>query len=137
MEVRIYYEDTDAAGVVYHANYLKYFERARTEYFRAGGLSVAELASEGFVFPVIRVEMDFRAPALHDDLVSITTYPEQVKGSSFTLRQQVVRKVDGRLLVEALITLACVGPGLKARRIPPGAKRLLDGELAGTINHEI
>ena len=132
MDVRIYYEDTDAAGVVYHANYLKYFERARTEYFRAHGLSVAELASDGFVFPVVRMEMDFRAPAVHDDLVSIRTYPEQIKGSSFVLRQRAVRKIDGRLLVDALITLAYVGPGLKARRIPSAARHLLEEELAGS-----
>jgi len=133
MDVRIYYEDTDAAGVVYHANYLRYFERARTEYFRTHGLSVTELASDGFVFPVVRVEMDFRAPAVHDDLISIRTYPEQVKGSSFVLRQQAVRKVDGRLLADALITLACVGPELKARRIPPAARHLLEKELANPV----
>ncbi len=133
MDVRIYYEDTDAAGVVYHANYLKYFERARTEYFRARGLSVTELASDGFVFPVVRVEMDFKAPAVHDDLVLIRTYPEQVSGSSFVVRQQAVRKTDGKLLVDALITLVCVGPGLKARRIPPVARHVLEKELATAV----
>lgn len=136
MDVRIYYEDTDAAGVVYHANYLKYFERARTEFFRDRGLSVTELAADGFVFPVVRVEMDFRAPALHDDLLSIRTFPEQMKGSSFVVRQQAVRKADGKLLVEALITLACVGPGLKARRIPAAARELLAGELGEQASEE-
>jgi acyl-CoA thioester hydrolase len=133
MDIRIYYEDTDAAGVVYHANYLKYFERARTEYFRVRGLSVTELAADGFVFPVVRMEINFLAPAVHDDLLSIGTYPEQIKGSSFSLRQQAVRKIDGKVLVEALITLACVGPGLKARRIPPVARQLLEGELAKSL----
>jgi acyl-CoA thioester hydrolase len=136
MDVRIYYEDTDAAGVVYHANYLKYFERARTEFFRDRGLSVTELASDGFVFPVVRVEMDFRAPALHDDLLSIRTFPEQVKRSSLMVRQQAVRKADDKLLVEALITLACVGPGLKARRIPPAARELLEGERNAQVSEE-
>ncbi len=132
MEVRIYYEDTDAAGVVYHANYLKYFERARSEYLRERGVSVSELASEGFVFPVVRVEIDFRSPALHDDLLLIHTSPEQVKGSSFALRQQAVRKTDGRLLADALITLACVGPELKARRIPSILRDLLEARLSET-----
>jgi acyl-CoA thioester hydrolase len=132
MDVRIYYEDTDAAGVVYHANFLKYFERARSEYLRERGVSVPELAAEGFVFPVVRVEMDFRSPALHDDLLSITISPEQVKGSFFALRQQAIRKTDGRLLVDALISLACVGPGLKARRIPSIVKQLLEAELFKT-----
>lgn len=130
MDVRIYYEDTDAAGVVYHANYLKYLERARTEYFRLRGLSVTELAAAGFVFPVVRVEMDFRAPAVHDDLLLITTRPEQVNASTFVVRQQVLRKSDDRLLVNALITLACVGPGLKPRRVPSAARHLLEEELA-------
>jgi acyl-CoA thioester hydrolase len=126
MDIRIYYEDTDAAGVVYHASYLKFFERARTEYFREHGLLVAELASAGFVFPVIRMEIDFKAPALHDELLSIITRPERVGGSSFTVRQQAVRPADGRLLVEAQVSLACVSPQLKARRIPNEIRRVLE-----------
>ncbi|MBI2354287.1 MAG: YbgC/FadM family acyl-CoA thioesterase [Deltaproteobacteria bacterium] len=128
MDVRIYYEDTDAAGVVYHANYLKYFERARTEYLRSRGLSVLSLAAKGFVFPVVRMEIDFKAPALHDDLLSITTLPEKVCGSSFTLRQQALRPSDGRVLVDALVTLACVSPALKARRIPAEVRQVLEAK---------
>ena len=81
MDIRTYYEDTDAAGVVYHANYLKFFERARTEYFRERGLSVSELAAAGFVFPVVRMELDFRAPARHDDLLSVETALTQARVS--------------------------------------------------------
>lgn len=72
MGVRIYYEDTDTGGVVYHADYIKYTERARTEYFRGHGFSVAELARNGFILPVVRLEIDFKAPALHDDLLMTT-----------------------------------------------------------------
>ena len=126
MDIRIYYEDTDAAGVVYHASYLKFFERARTEYFRERGLGVAELADAGFVFPVIRMEIDFKAPAVHDELVSIITRPERVGGSSFTVRQQAARQSDGRLLVEAQVILACISPQLKARRIPDHVRRVLE-----------
>src|ERR1700688_2920501 len=126
MDIRIYYEDTDAAGVVYHASYLRFFERARTEYFRERGLGVAELANAGFVFPVIRMEIDFKAPALHDELVSVVTRPERVGGSSFTVRQQVVRPSDGRLLVEAVVILACISQKLKARRIPDEIRRMLE-----------
>jgi acyl-CoA thioester hydrolase len=128
MDVRIYYEDTDAAGVVYHANYLGYFERARTEFFRDRGLSVTALAADGFIFPVVHAEMNFRAPGRHDDLLTIRTIPEQVKGSAFVVRQQALRKADGKLLVEALITLVCVGPGLKARRLPPVVRQILGGD---------
>lgn len=126
MEVRIYYEDTDAAGVVYHANYLKFFERARTEYFRERGLFVAELAAAGSVFPVVRMEVDFIAPARHDDLLEVITKPEQISGSSFSLRQQIYRAGDGRLLVNALVKLACIGPDSKARRIPTEVRKVVE-----------
>lgn len=125
MDVRIYYEDTDAAGVVYHANYLKYFERARTEYFRGHGLLVAELAKEGYVFPVVRMEIDFKAPARHDDLLIIETQPEHVSGSSFSVRQQAIRGSDGKVLATTLVKLACIGPDLRARRIPSMVKQVI------------
>ena len=128
MQVRIYYEDTDVAGVVYHANYLKFLERARTEYFRERGLLVAELAASGHVFPVVRMEVDFIAPARHDDLLSIVTEPVKSGGSSFSLRQQIYRTDDDRLLVNALVKLACVGPDLKARRIPAKVRQIVESE---------
>lgn len=131
MNVRIYYEDTDAAGVVYHANYLKYLERARTEYFRDRGLLVAELAAAGHVFPVVRMEIDFRSPARHDDLLSVVTAPAHCGGSSLSLRQQIFRSRDERLLVDALVKLACVGPDLKARRIPSVVRQAVEAESAG------
>jgi acyl-CoA thioester hydrolase len=118
MQLRIYYEDTDAGGVVYHANYLGFFERARTEFFRQRGLSVQQLHEEGFIFPVVRVEADFRSPARLDDLLRMETEVMEVGKTSFTLRQRAIRSVDERLLVEALITLVCVGPGMKAKRLP-------------------
>lgn len=129
MDLRIYYEDTDAGGVVYHANYIKYMERARTEYFRSHGFFVAELARNGFVFPVIRLEIDFKAPALHDDLLFVSTSPMRVCGSSITLRQKIVRKNDNKLLVDGVVTLACISPTLKARRFPLDIRRILEVEL--------
>jgi acyl-CoA thioester hydrolase len=129
MEVRIYYEDTDAGGVVYHANYIKYLERARTEYFRGHGISVAELAGNGFVFPVVRLEIDFKAPALHDDLLSVITCPVRVGGSTVTLCQKIFRKNDGKLLVEGSVTLACISPAMQARRIPLEIRELLAVEI--------
>jgi acyl-CoA thioester hydrolase len=118
MEIRVYYEDTDAGGVVYHSNYLKYFERARTEYLRDLGLSVGDLAQRGFVFPVVRVEVDYRAPALHDDLLRVETEVLEVGKTSFTLGQQVLRSIDGKLLADGKVKLVCVGPGMKAKRLP-------------------
>lgn len=128
MEMRIYYADTDAGGVVYHANYLHFFERARTEYLRQLGLSVQELHARGCIFPVVRLEVDYRAPAVLDDLVRVETEVLEVGKTSFTLGQQVCRVVDGRLLVAAKVTLVCVGPGMKARRLPPELIDVLEGE---------
>ncbi len=118
MEIRVYYEDTDAGGVVYHSNYLKYFERGRTEYLRDRGLSVGEMAQRGFVFPVVHLEIDYRAPALHDDLLKVQTVVLEVGKTSFTLGQQVLRAIDGKLLADGKVKLVCVGPGMKAKRLP-------------------
>lgn len=133
MDVRIYYEDTDAGGVVYHANYIKYMERARTEYFRDHGFLVAELAADGFVFPVVKLEIDFKAPALHDDLLSVVTSPVRIGGSSVTLSQKIARQNDGKLLVEGVVTLACISPALKARRIPLEIRDMLETELEKVV----
>ena len=119
MNIRIYYEDTDAGGVVYHANYLRYFERARTEYLRARGISVSEFAGRGHIFPVIRLEMDYKAPAVLDDLLRIETELLEVGKTAFTMGQQAIRVDDGKLLADGKITLVCVNPQMKARRLPP------------------
>ncbi len=129
MQVRIYYEDTDSGGVVYHANYLKFMERARSEYFRSHGFLVAELAQNGFVFPVVHMELDFKAPALHDDLLTVETAPVVVGGASVSLQQRIVRERDGRLLVEGTVVLACITPRLKAQRIPLAIRQMLEREL--------
>jgi acyl-CoA thioester hydrolase len=118
MEIRIYYEDTDAGGVVYHANYLRYFERARTEYLRERGLSVSELAAQGNILPVVRIGVDYRAPAVHDDLLRIDTEVLNVGKTSFTVGQQAVRVFDGKLLVDCKVVLVCVNHKMKARRLP-------------------
>ena len=118
MEFRIYYEDTDAGGVVYHARYLGFFERGRCEFLRERGLSVRELADRGAIFPVVRMEIDFRAPAVLDDLLRVETGVLEVGKTSFTLGQRVVRVEDGKTLVDGRVTLVCVGPGMKPRRLP-------------------
>jgi len=129
MLIRVYYEDTDAAGVVYHSNYLNFMERARTEYLRQHGLSVAELANEGAVFPVVQMQIDFKIAAKHDELLRVITVPVRITRSSFTLRQCVQRESNGQLMVEALVTLACVTPGIKAKRIPAKVRELLEREV--------
>lgn len=128
MEVRVYYEDTDVGGVVYHANYLHYFERARTEFMRRRGLSVRELHERGCIFPVVRIEVDFKLPARHDDLLRVDTQVLEVGKTSFTLGQQVVRVIDEVLLVSGTVKLVCVGPGMKAKRLPADLLEVLRGD---------
>ena len=105
--VRVYYEDTDAAGVVYYANYLKFMERARTEWMAAMGFPLAAFEREhGVVFVVHRCEIDFRLPArLNDDLV--VTVEGVQRGASRLVARQDVRRGDD-LLTEARVTLACI-----------------------------
>lgn len=105
--VRVYYEDTDAAGVVYYANYLKFMERARTEWLAALGFPLARFEREhGVTFVVHRAEIDFRAPARLNDALAVTVEVVDRGAARLVARQQVLR--DGALLTAARITLACV-----------------------------
>jgi len=117
-ERRIYYEDTDAGGIVYYANYLRYLEQGRTEFLRARGLSVRALHEQGYLIPVMRLEIDYLVPAVLDDLIRVDTTVQEITNATCTLGQQVVRVIDGETLVDAKVTLACLGPGRKARRLP-------------------
>ncbi len=117
--VRVYYEDTDAAGVVYYANYLRFMERARTEWLAHLGHPLAELeAAEGVVFVVTHVDAHFRRPARLGDLLAVGVQPVEHRGARLVARQDIVR--DGVALVEATVTLACVDRArLQPARIPP------------------
>jgi acyl-CoA thioester hydrolase len=121
MSVRIYYEDTDFSGIVYHAIYLRFMERGRTNYLRLIGADHRALFSEaqqeapGFAFVVRAMTIDFLKPARMDDVLEIATTPEEVKGASITLLQKVTRGED--LLVEAHVRVAFVSGG-RARPIP-------------------
>ena len=126
MEFRVYYEDTDAGGVVYNARYLGFFERGRTEFLRERGVTAREMADNGSIFPVIRVEMDFRAPAVLDDLLRVETRVLEVGKAAFTLEQKVLRAADGKVLVEGKVTLACISQTLKAKRLPSELVEILN-----------
>jgi acyl-CoA thioester hydrolase len=117
MDVRVYYEDTDFAGIVYYANYLKFIERARTEMLREAGIDQSRLKAEhGLVFVVARVTVDYRAPARFDDLLTVETRVERIGRAALDMRQDVLR--DERLLVTALVRLACIGETGRAVRLP-------------------
>ena len=118
MPVRVYYEDTDAAGVVYYANYLRYLERARTEWLAAMGHPLAELARvHGIVFVVRRIEVDYRRPARLFDALDVTVAIETLGRASLTALQQVRR--GGEAIADARVMLACVDSArFKPVRIP-------------------
>jgi acyl-CoA thioester hydrolase len=127
MEFRIYYEDTDAGGVVYHARYLGFLERGRTEYFRDRHLSVQQMHEQGSIFPVARLEIDFRHPARLDDLVRVETALTDAGKTSFVMDQRLIRVTDGRLLVEAKVKLVCVNANMKPKRLPAEIRDLARG----------
>lgn len=117
--VRVYWEDTDAGGVVFFANYSKYFERARTEWLRAAGFGQLLLRERfGIVFVVTHTEVRHLHPARLDDLLSITVAPEPPRGAALTLAQSAW--CGERRLADGRITIACVEAAtLRPRRIPP------------------
>jgi acyl-CoA thioester hydrolase len=133
MEIRIYYEDTDCGGVVYYANYLKYFERARTDYLERHGFSVAKLAKEGTVFMVVRAELEYKSPArLGETLIIDTVLSEQGKAS--VLFSHVIReKTSGRVVVEGAATLVAATPEGRVKRIDPELRKRLQVRKKGAI----
>ena len=130
MAVRVYYEDTDFSGIVYHANYLRFMERGRTNFLRLLGADqlglFEELAQEapGFAFVVRSMTLDFRKAARMDDVLIVTTAPAEVKGASITLHQTVTRGDD--LLLEAQVRVAFVSGG-RARPIPKALREAMRG----------
>ena len=119
LTVRVYYEDTDFSGVVYHASYLRFLERGRTEFLRALGIehrgNFANGGAEGFHFVVRAMTIDFLKPALMDDVLSISTQVSKIGGASIEMWQEIRRGDDA--LLTAKVRIAVVGGG-KARRFP-------------------
>lgn len=115
--IRVYYEDTDFAGIVYYANYLKFIERARTEWLRDIGINQTQLRHEqGVLFVVRRMKADFLKPAHFDDLLSVMTESQHIAGAKINLLQTVRR--DGEALFVADVMLACVDQSGKPVRTP-------------------
>ena len=125
-EVRVYYEDTDFSGVVYHASYLRFMERGRTELLRSLGLSQGEImagrAGEVFGFAVRAMNVEFLKPARMDDLLTIETSARAIGGASMELDQRVLRGEE--VLITAEVRIACVANGRPAR-IPKAVREAL------------
>ena len=132
-QVRVYYEDTDFSGIVYHANYLRFMERGRTNHLRLMGASQqalfeqAEVETPGFAFVVRSMTLDFLRPARMDDVLDVVTWPGAVKGASITLAQEV-RRAD-EVLVKAEVRVAFICNG-KAQPIPKSLRLLMKADLA-------
>ena len=115
--IRVYFEDTDAAGIVYYANYLKFAERARTDMLRDLGISHAEMMRrDGLVLVVRRCEIDYLKPAKLDDLLTVETEAAKLGGASVDLRQRVLR--DNEVLAELKVLVVCIGQDGRPTRIP-------------------
>ncbi|OLP44115.1 tol-pal system-associated acyl-CoA thioesterase [Rhizobium oryziradicis] len=116
---RVYYEDTDFSGLVYHARYLHFLERGRTDYLRCLGCSQSDLIDadeEGLVFVVHRMELDFKSPARMDDILTVETITEKAGGAKMVLRQTITCKE--RRLIEAKVVVAVINKHGRPRRLP-------------------
>ena len=116
---RVYYEDTDLAGIVYYANYLKFIERARSEWVRTLGVDQVALKEQGIVFAVRRVEADYISPAKFDDVLTIETEMVSKTAARLILDQRVLR--EGGELFHARVTLVALTPDGRPTRLPKGA----------------
>jgi acyl-CoA thioester hydrolase len=119
MRIKIYYEDTDAGGVVYYANYLNYFERARTEYFEQKGINIKALKDKGIQFVVVRAEVDYKSPAQYADQIDIDVIVKNRSQASFELGYDVKNINTGKIVVTGSTKMACIGKDFKPIRIPP------------------
>jgi acyl-CoA thioester hydrolase len=133
MQIRVYYEDTDCGGVVYYANYLRFLERARTEFLRDRGIDVADFAGRGIVFVVTRVDLSYRSPARYNDLLDVETAVKEMTRTTFTLSHAIRRHDTGRIVAEGEITLACINARGKPDRLPDGVAKVLEDARAPGI----
>jgi acyl-CoA thioester hydrolase len=116
-DIRIYYEDTDCGGIVYYANYLKYFERARTQYLENRGLSVTEFMKAGRVFVVVHAEVDYRTPAYYGESLEIETIISDMNPAAMTFSHVVRERQSRRLVAEGAARLAVTDGNGKVKRL--------------------
>jgi len=118
MEKKVYYHDTDCGGVVYYANYLKYFEEARTHFFEQKGYKLTDLLKQGIQFVVRDVSVEYLKPAKYGDALTIKTEAKKAGNTGIMFFYEVLRKEDNALLVKGSTRLICVDLKLKPRRLP-------------------
>lgn len=121
--LRIYYEDTDLAGIVYYANYLKFIERARSEMLKEANVNQIDLIKRGYFFVVKSLKADYLKPAYFEDSLEVITEVAKIKGASIILQQSIFR--SEKVLFEASIRLALLDKSGKAVRLPANIRQLL------------
>lgn len=117
--VTVYYEDTDCMQVVYHANYLHFLERARSELIASLGQTVQEWTEQGYMFPVYQINMTFRASGRLSDGLVVVTEPQQTSPYRIMFKQRIERPRDGKVLVDAVVHVVCTDLNASLREFPP------------------
>ena len=125
MEKRIYFHDTDAGGIVYYGNYLKYLEEARTEFLEKKGLSVAMFRERGLLYAVRKCSIIYRSPARYAETLLCSATLKEITAAQLIFEQLIHEKQSGRLVVEAEVTLACLDKNFKPVQIPGDLKAQL------------
>lgn len=134
MEIEIYYEDTDCAGVVYYANYLKYFERARTQYLRDRHIAVPDLLLDGTQFMVTHAEVHYRSPARYGHVLTIETRVTHRSKATLTFSHTIRERTSRKIVVEGSATLAAVNLDGKLKRLPPPLRDMPEQPLRPPID---
>jgi acyl-CoA thioester hydrolase len=124
-KLRVIYGDTDQMGVVYYANYFRYFEFSRSEYFRARGGNYSQVEKEGFGLPVVSAHCDYRRPAKYDDVILIDVHVAELRRASLRFDYTVRREADGEVLVTGHTVHACIGANGKPTGLPATVVKLL------------
>lgn len=126
MKFRIYYHHTDSGGVVYYANYLKFLEEARTEFFEQRGLFIKELIEGGILFVIARQEIDYKLPAFYADTLTVNTRMVNVSGVKIEFEYEIKNQND-KIVSTARTVMVCVDKNFKPRAIPEEIKEKLKG----------
>lgn len=125
--IRVYYEDTDAGGIVYHANYIKFAERGRTEWLRATGFDHDHIMKEfGLLLVVKHMDIDFKMPAKLDNLLEVHTFIENIGNTSIAMKQDIVR--DHKIVACLQVTIVAVNAQGRPERIPPQLRQIFEAQ---------
>jgi acyl-CoA thioester hydrolase len=133
LEIKMYYEDTDAGGIIYYANHVKYMERGRTEYLNAIGISLPRLMEQGSLFTVTDLDLHYRSYAQYGDVLVVETRLRELAAAFLIIEHRMKEKISGRLVAEGSTKLVCVSARGKAKRIPRDMQRALQTELTGDV----